>query len=211
MAKLNNLYIFVESEEVSYGVEATEHPVETGIDITDHVRKKPRVITLSGEIVGKDANNKLKTIVSLHQKGALCKYVGRTSLSNCIIEDFSTGHPNSIWGGCEFSMTLKEIRTAKSAYKPGTKKKAGTQQIKKATPKKTTTAPWVYHTVKKGNTVWSLVASSKAPYKSLKRPAINGKNYSACDWVMAKNPNAFSRKGDFGTLKVGYKLIVGRK
>ena len=210
MALINNLYVFVESEEVSYGVEATSHPVEYGIDITDHVRRKPCTITLSGEIVGNDASNKTKTLVSLHQKGALCKFVGRTSLSNCIIEDFSTSHPYDVWGGCKFSMTLKEIRTAGKAYKSASKAtikvtvKAGTQQVQSKS-----SSSYVTHTVKKGDCIWNLVAASKAPYKNLRRPAIDGKTYSACDWVMQMNPSAFSRKGDFGTLQVGKKLKVG--
>lgn len=209
MALLNNMYIFVIDEDVSYGVEATSHPVEYGIDITDHVRRKPCTVSLSGEIVGKNASNIMKSIVAIHQKGALCKYVGRTSISNCIIEDFSTSHPYDVWGGCKFSMKLKEIRTA---GRGATSKKlvvkvtvkAGTQQV---TSKSSTN--YVTHTVKKGDCVWNLVAASNAPYKNLKRPAINGKSYSACDWVMQMNQSAFSRKGDFRTLQVGKKLKVG--
>lgn len=206
MATINNISIFVESEEVSYGVEATSHPVEYGIDITDHVRRKPCTLSLSGEIVGNNASNKTKTIIALHQKGALCRYSGRTFLSNCIIEDFSISNTYDIWGGCKFSMVLKEIRTAGAAYNSKTKAttKAGTQQVKSGS-----TSSYVIHTVKKGDCVWNLVAASKAPYKNLKRPAIDGKTYSACDWVMKMNPNAFSRKGDFRTLQINAKLIVG--
>ena len=212
MALLNNIYIFVETEEISYGVEATSHPVETGIDVTDHVRRKPFTVSLTGEIVGTDAGNKRGTIVALHQKGALCKYVGRNVVSNCIIEDFSTSHPYDVWGGCKFNMTLKEIRTAGRAYKATSSStktvkattKAGTQQVTSKS-----SANYVTHTVKKGDTIWALVAASSAPYKNLSRPAINGKTYSACDWVMQMNPDAFSRAGDFKTLQVGKKIKVG--
>lgn len=197
MAKLNGLYLFITSEEVSYGVEATTHPVEDGIDITDHVRRKARSISLSGEIVGSNASTIRSKIIALHQKGALCEYAGRTSLSDCIIEDFSTSHPNTVWGGCEFSMTLKEIRTAKSAYKSGSRTRASTQQI---TSKSTSSN--VYHTVKKGDCVWALVAASNAPYK---------KYGATCNQVMAWNPDAFSRRGDFRTLKIGYRLKVGER
>lgn len=57
----------------------------------------------------------------------------------------------------------------------------------------------VYHTVKKGETVWGLVNNK---YKSL------GKS---CQWVINKNPKAFSRKGDARTLQVGAKLLMGYK
>lgn len=209
MATINDLYIFVESEDVAYGVEIPEHTVETGIAISDHVKKKGITISLTGEIVGKNASTVLGKIREMHQSGAVCKYAGRVSLLNCLISELSIGTSCNIWGGYSFSMTLKQNRTAKTAYtapKSKDTKNTGTQQ---KTPKSKET--YVYHTVKKGDTVWALVAAAKAPYKNLSRPAINGKKYSACDWVMAKNPSAFSRKGDFGTLQIGKKLIVGQR
>lgn len=73
------------------------------------------------------------------------------------------------------------------------KTNSGTQQVK--TGKKTA----VYHKVKKGNTVYNLVNKN---YKSL------GKTVN---WVIKNNPNAFSRKNDPTTLKVGAKLLMGYK
>ena len=211
MALLNNLYLFVTKEDVSYGVETTEHTVEKGIDITDHVRRTASTLSISGEIVGKNANSILAQLHKIRNNGQVVKYSGRNNITNCLITSFSTGHPNTIWGGCEFSMTLKEIRTASVSYKAaGSKKtkakakKAGTQQKVKKSKQVDVT-----HKVKKGDTVWALVAGGKAPYKNLQRPAINGKTYSACDWVMAQNQGAFSRKGDFRTLQIGKKLKVG--
>ena len=211
MATINGLYIFVEEENLAYGVEATEHTVETGIAISDHVKRNAITLSITGEIVGKNANNVLAQLKKANHGGTVCKYVGRISLSNCLIIDFATTQNQSISGGYAFSMTLREIRTASTSYKKTTQK---TQSTKKTgTQQKVTksTVTYVYHTVKKGDCVWNLVAAAKAPYKNLKRPAINGKNYSACDWVMAKNPSAFSRKGDFGTLQIGKKLIVGQR
>jgi len=213
MATINGLYIFVENEDVTHGVSVTEHPVETGIEITDHVKRKGITISITGEIVGKNAASVVAKIRQMHTTGVLCSYAGRNTMSNCLITELSTGHPHNIWGGCEFSMTLKEIRVAATSYKATASnktksqtKKTGTQQVKKQS-KET----WVYHKVKKGDTVWALVASNKAPYKNLNRPAINGKKYSACDWVMQKNQSAFSRRGDFRTLQIGKKLVVGKR
>lgn len=206
MAHLNGMYIFVSDEETSYGVEVTEHTVEKGIEISDHVKKKAISISLSGEIVGKNASSILSKIRTAHQNGKVCKYVGRVTLSNCLIADLSITTSNKVWGGYEFSMTLKQVRTAKTSYKSSKKKKTTTQQKTKKSASK-----YVYHTVKKGDCVWNLVAASKAPYKNLKRPAIKGKSYSACDWVMQMNQSAFSRRGDFGTLQIGKKLNVGSR
>ena len=195
MAKINNIYVFVKDENKSFGVQATEHPVESGIDITDHVKRNPITMSISGEIVGDNASSVMSRLKQLHQNGTLCKYVGRTTLSNCIITDFSTSHPHNIWGGCSFSMTLKEIRIASTSYKK--KKKTTTKQVKKKSK-----VVYVYHIVKKGDCIWALVASTKAPYK---------KYGLSCDEVMKLNPDAFSRKGDFRTLQIGKKIIVGKR
>lgn len=201
MAKLNGLYIFVVDEDVSYGVEVTEHTVETGIEISDHVKRKGVALSLNGEIVGKNAASVLSKIKQMHQQGVLCSYTGRTTLSNCLITEFSTSHPHTVWGGCEFSMTLKEIRTASTSYNSSSKskdtQKTGTQQTEKKS-----TSEYVYHTVKNGDTIWALVAASNAPYKQYGL---------SCDEVMKLNSSAFSRAGDFRTLQIGEKIIVGKR
>ena len=199
MATLNGLYIFVKDERVDYGVTIAEHTVETGIEISDHVKRHAITLSLSGEIVGANAVSTLSKIKSIHQSGVLCKYVGRSTLQDCLITDFAIGHTSNIWGGCEFTMTLKEIRTASTSYKKtkSDTKKTGTQQVEKKSED-----AYVYHTVKKGDTVWALVAASNAPYK---------KYGLSCNEVMNLNPSAFSRKGDFGTLQIGVKLIVGKR
>lgn len=75
----------------------------------------------------------------------------------------------------------------------GGKTNAGTQQVKTGSKKS------VYHTVKKGDTVWALVNKK---YSHL------GKSSS---WVVKNNPKCFSRKGDARTLKVKSKLLMGYK
>lgn len=73
------------------------------------------------------------------------------------------------------------------------KTNAGTQQVTTGSKKA------VYHTVKKGDTVWALVNKS---YKNL------GKTTK---WVIDNNPKCFSKKGDATTLKIGSKLLMGYK
>ena len=202
MATINGMYIFVEDEEVSFGVEVAEHTVESGIEISDHVKRQAVTLSLKGEIVGKNADGIRTKLKQMHQTGVLCKFSGRTSLSNCLITDFTTSHSHTIWGGCAFSMTLKEIRTATTSYvqtsnKKKDTKKTGTQQTVKKSKEE-----YVYHTVKKGDIIWALVASAKAPYKQYGM---------SCDEVMSANSSAFSKKGDFTTLQIGKKIIVGKR
>lgn len=228
MALLNNLYIFVESEDVTRDVESSSHRVEQGFDITDHIQKMPIQLSLQGKIVDYEttgtgliddkheiygevktfakASDILAKINQLKDSGSLISYVGRGIYNNMQIQSFSTSHPNTNWGGCDFSMTLKEVRIAKPAYtEKSNKNSGGTQQVSKGENEA------VYHTVKFGDTVWDLVTKK---YKSLVYIE-NGKTQKyltvmeKCKWVMRQNPNAFSRKNDFGTLRVGKKILVG--
>lgn len=156
MAFINNYHVFVESEDVSRGVEISTHPVENGLDITDNVKRSPVTLSLSGEIVGDNASVILGAITALHQNGKLVRYQGRNILNDALITKFDTGHPNTIYGGCSFSMELTEVRIAKNAYvapkeDSATSKltQAGTQQVQNNTTEK-------FHTVKKGDCLWNI-------------------------------------------------------
>ena len=201
MATINNLYVFVEDESINHNGESTSHPVEQGIDITDHYQRKPVELSLKGRIVDQ-GNNKAPDILSelkeLQKSGSLITYQGRNNMKNLQIQDFSTSHPYTNWGGCDFNMTLKEVRIAKPTYTAEKKNNAGTQQVEKGENKN------VYHTVKKGDCVWNLVTKK---YKSLEPKYPN--TMQKCDWVMSQNQSAFSRKGDFRTLQIGKKLLIG--
>lgn len=153
MALLNEHYIFVIDEDVKRGVSISEHPVESGLDITDNVKRNPKVISLSGQIVGKNASQIRDKIEALHQKGQFVKYVGQNILSKALITEFDTSHPNTIYGGCAFSMEIKEIRIAKS---PLVVKKAVVQKQVTSTSSTTEKTTERTHTVKRGDTLWAL-------------------------------------------------------
>ncbi|MBR5823724.1 MAG: LysM peptidoglycan-binding domain-containing protein [Paludibacteraceae bacterium] len=201
MATINGMYIFVENEDYSYNVEVTDHVVETGIEITDHVQAKATTLSITGEIVGENSETVKNKLKQLEHSGTICKFVGRNTLANCIITNFTPTYTVDIWGGCGFSMSLKEVRTASTSFtstgKTQETKITGTQQVTQKS-----TATYVYHTVKKGDTIWALVAATNAPYK---------KYGMTCDQVMKLNPSAFSKPGDFRTLQIGKKIIVGKK
>ena len=219
MALLNGYYIHVTSEEVTMDNELSSHSVEEGMDITDAVKQKPTVLSISGKIVDYNpsgltisASNVLETIRYWRRTKKFVTYEGRNISASMQIVSFTTSHPNTVAGGAEFSMELREVRLASNAYiekkddeNKSTVTDGGTKQVDKGDGSE------VYYTVKKGDCVWNLVAAKNAPYASLSRPAIDGKEYSACDWVMQKNQGAFSRKGDFRTLQIGEKLLMGYK
>lgn len=157
MALLNNYYIFVEKEKITRGVDVTSHPVESGINISDNVKRNAITLSISGKIVnvGKTkASTILNAIVKLHQSGKYVKFQGRNTLSNALITSFDTEHTAEINGGCAFEMEIKEVRIAKSAYKASAKKSTTTKQV---TSKKTNTkSKKRYYTVKTGDCLWSI-------------------------------------------------------
>ena len=204
MALINNWYVFVETESVERNVESTSHAVENGEPITDHVKRQPIQISISGKIANYNdikAADVLRGLTKLKDEGSLITYTGRNVASNFQIQSFSTSHPNTVWGGCEFDMTLKEVKIAKQAIVKKSASNKGTTSTQQVSKGENTN---VYHIVKKGECVWNLVTKQ---YKSLE-PKYT-KVMDKCNWVMSKNPNAFSRKGDFRTLKIGAKLLVG--
>lgn len=155
MALINNLYICVKEEEIEKGVTVTEHPVESGLPLTDNVRRKAIKLSLSGYIVdvGKTKSaNIVDKLTNYSKNGQYVKYVGCTILSNALITDFNTKYSNKTSGGCEFTMTIQEVRIAKSAYvKTSKKKTTSTKQVtKKSTSKKR------YYTVKTGDCLWNI-------------------------------------------------------
>lgn len=287
MATINGMYLHVISENMTREVDTTSHPVEEGIPTTDTVRTKALSISISGKIVDYSnvtAQQVIEKLRVLQSSGSLIEYRGRNVATSMQIRSFDTDHPNTNSGGADFSMELKEVRIAKSAYVPkktsttnrestakanptikvgsivvfkggsvykssdakkaaakrsrstckvtiiskksysvhqyhlistdggkvygwvdkaniegvastGTsgKTNAGTQQVTNGSKKA------VYHTVKKGDTVYSLVNKK---YKYLNK---------SVSWVISNNPKAFSKKGDATTLQIGRKLLMGYK
>ncbi|AUS87027.1 hypothetical protein LBYS11_12105 [Lysinibacillus sp. YS11] len=125
---------------------ATEHALEDGEQITDHVKSNPTTISLTGVILdGTEA--KVLKLRQYREKGVIFDFDYMTSLKHVIITDFNRDYEAKIKDGYAFTMTLKQIKVAKvgkfvsvsipvkKQTKPVTKK--GRQQTKK-TPTTTT-------------------------------------------------------------------------
>jgi hypothetical protein len=205
MALLNNIYIFVQDEKVNHNITSVTHPVEEGIDLTDHVSAEAQEIVISGKIVGDGAAGSISAIVQMQKQGTLVSYVGRNFANNYQVISFNTSHPNTVAGGCEFDMTLREVRFAQSPYKTD-KNTAGKNQtpLKEVTKTGTqqrqanSTAAGIYHTVKVGESAYSIAQK----YRS-KGATMAG--------IMAANPNAPKFKGDWTSLQVGTKVYVASR
>ena len=204
MALLNNIYVFCEQESVDYSGESTSHPVEKGIELTDHYRRSPIELSISGKIVDnkkEKAKDILNKLIKLKNEGSLIKYVGCISLGNMQIQSISVTSAYTNWGGYDVDLSLKEIRVAKSAYDAAKSAKLAAQaaQTKKGNNK------WIYHTVVKGDCLWNLVIVG--PYKNLK-PSYS-KPMDKCAYIRDINSSAFSRPKDYRTLQIGKKIKVG--
>lgn len=154
MAYINQYYLFVDGngESTNRSVSISDHPVEEGMVITDNVRRDPLEIRVSGKLVGADAETIKANLENLMKNGSYVKYIGKEILSNGVILSFDTSRSAKMDGGMSFDMTIREIRVAQSAYRDaatGKTIKSGTQQILRNNHK-------IYHTVKKGDTLYSL-------------------------------------------------------
>ena len=167
MAYINDMYVFVESESVSRTVDTSSHPVESGLELTDNVSRKNIELSISGEIVGEDSYKIQTELKRIMNAGELVVYSGRNIMSNYLITKFSTDHPNTIWGGCSFSMSLVEVRVANSSYTENQSKNEsdtytvdiGCNQVQV---NKNTSG--VRHIVKTGDTWLTLCGNADSPY-----------------------------------------------
>lgn len=203
MATIGGLEIWIadDGEQAERAADVTSHPVESGANITDNVRRNATVLNLTGEIVGADATVKMQRIDAWKNAGTIVAYHGIYNYNRMLITKFDTTGTNKIVGGYKFDMTLQEVRLAKSAYVPNkttsSRKNTGTQQkVSNSSSKK------VYYTTKNGDTLWGLLQRSGAPYKQY--------GFTPND-VMKNNPQAFGRKMDPRTMKNGVKIWIGNR
>lgn len=157
MALINDTYIFVLSEDVTQEFQATSHPVEEGIDLTDHIKRSPLSLDIAGEMVGSDYVEDFEYLSGLARDGEIIEYVGLHTLSDAVITKITSTGSAEIHGGISFAMQIKEIRIAASPYVEGSGS-GGEQQIEEA-PVPATEAPSKTHTVKSGDTLWGIAKS----------------------------------------------------
>lgn len=184
ISKLHGLLIHVESEDATIDVDIPTHKVEKGIDLSDHVERKPITIKISGLLV-RPTEDRVETLVQKLQKieveGKVITYEGRRIYKNMLVSGLSIGASSKVMNGYRFSLTLTEVRIAQSSYvKPkvkattATKKQAGRKQTenKKDVKAAAKTANPVSHTVKKGDTYSALAKKYGVSVTSLQK--LNG-------------------------------------
>lgn len=156
-AKIDTLEIdVVLSESHSADADATDHPVEQGVNITDHVRVKPETLTIEGLISNTPiptaaraekeqiwgdpgpAETARDTLTRLKNNGDLLTVITKLrTYTNMVITSLSFPRDSKTGNALKFSVTLKNVVVVRSetvkvntTYKK--KKDLGNQQPKKA-------------------------------------------------------------------------------
>ena len=119
MAYINQYYLFVDGdgESTNRSISISDHPVEEGMIITDNVKYDLLEISISGKLVGADAETVKTNLETLQKSGSYVRYIGKEILSNAVILSFRTSRDIELDGGMKFDMTIREIRVAQSAYR----------------------------------------------------------------------------------------------
>lgn len=161
MALINGMYIVATSENVSDSFTKTNHPVEEGAPLSDHVERSPITVSVDGYAINTENLKGYQvygTLRELARQGKQVRYVGRNIFSTGVITSMSHDDSNTVANGTKIAFTLEEMRIASSPYRGENKKEttdSGTKQTD-STGNKTTDSNAVYHTVKKGECLWGI-------------------------------------------------------
>lgn len=92
----------------------TDHALEDGEQITDHVKSDPITISINGVILD-DTEQKVLKLREYREKGEIIDYDYMTSLKMMVITSFNRDYSSEIKDGYAFTMTLKQIQVGKVA------------------------------------------------------------------------------------------------
>src|SRR5699024_12215904 len=135
-----------ESEDVQANV--TEYAIESGSPLSDHTQRASKGISITGFLLGNNANYNYKTLLSWQDSGAELTWKGRIYHAKLMMTGLQKSYDH-YKNGFAISFSLIAIKKAKTSWKKK-KKKKGKQQVKKPAAKPKAK----YVTVKPGNTYW---------------------------------------------------------
>src|SRR5690554_83290 len=114
MAMLFDVEIDVVREEnLSYRNEISEHAVEDGAAVADHIQQLPRSLSITATIAGSDWESRYERLRELADSQEVGDYVGVTVWENVAIEAFNPSHTKEVANGVVFTATLKQVRVAR--------------------------------------------------------------------------------------------------
>lgn len=116
LAKLGSVeFTLVEDESIKEDASMTEHPVESGQNVSDHIKQEALLISVSGIMTGEDALAKFNKLKSHRDNGELLYYQGKEFHKNMAILNIGRNYNKQISNGFYFDLELKQprISTAK--------------------------------------------------------------------------------------------------
>ena len=179
MAKLGNVFLnTVYEEKPDKSIKTSEHPIEDGSNITDHIHREAVTMAISGIVTGPDAGTRRKQLETYMNKGTRLKYVYRNVMNGMIIENFSTVHDANIKNGFKFSLTMKQVKIAKKAR---VVKLAQTKPVTNGGRRQPTpTPPKRVYTVVRGDNLTKIGRKFKVSWRTI---------YNKNRKVIGNNPN----------------------
>lgn len=114
MPFLGDVWIdIVSSENLTESTDTTDHALEDREQVTDHGRNKPIVLNISG-FMNDPNDEKLLKLRKYRQERELLSYNYRSRLENVLITSFNPKKDEKTEDGYTFTLSLKQIRLAKS-------------------------------------------------------------------------------------------------
>jgi len=179
LAKLGDIFLnTVYEEKPDKGVKISDHPIEDGSNITDHVQREPLKMNISGVVAGSDASTRLSKLKAAMDKGQRLKYVYRNVFDNVVIESLQTTHDVETKGAFKFTMTLKQIQIAQKATVIKLKKPVTSGGRKQ--PAKPSTPPKKVYVVVRGDNLTKIGRKYEVSWQTI---------YNKNKGVIGKNPN----------------------
>lgn len=103
----------VREERPRFQNEVTEHAVEDGEEIADHVRRRPRTLSLAVTIAGDDWEQRYERLKQLAEGEEIVNYTGAEILENVVVEAFEPARTVQVNNGVRFDITLRQVRVAR--------------------------------------------------------------------------------------------------
>ena len=131
MALVDNMYLFVTDESISYTMNVTTNPTEQGIDLTDHAEREPIEMSVTGMLLDSEKSSAYEQYTKLRNWQLACKqvkFVGRNVFTG-VITDISKSNDYTVGNGAKVSLTLKEIRIANTPYQTSNKQYIVQKQV----------------------------------------------------------------------------------
>jgi len=102
----------VSEEVVEISSEITEHPIEQGGNVSDHVEHRPNMLTIEGVVIDPE-DRILRKMLRWKNEAHRLIFRGENVLGNLVIQEHRRNHDVSVADGWRFHTTLQQVETAR--------------------------------------------------------------------------------------------------